>query len=73
MRHTLLLVFCVTTYAVATVEGFGWLLISMGVAQCERRLVRTRALYIASFGLILVYREVPWARLFAEGIGVAGP
>jgi len=73
VRHTLLIVFCVTTYAVATVEGFGWLLISMGVAQCEPRFVRTRALYIASFGLILVYREVPWARLFAEGIGVAGP
>ena len=72
-RHALLIVFCATTYAVATVEGFGWLLISMGVAQCDPRLVKTRALYIASFALILVYREVPWARLLAEAIGAAGP
>jgi hypothetical protein len=72
-RHALLIVFCATTYAVATVDGFGWLLISMGVAQCEPRLVRTRVLYLASFALILFYREVPWARLVADAIEVAGP
>lgn len=73
VRHALLIVFCVTTYAVATVDGFGWLLISMGVAQCDPRLVKTRILYCASFALILAYREVPWARLVADAIGVAGP
>jgi hypothetical protein len=72
-RHALLIVFCATTYAVATVDGFGWLLISMGVAQCDSRHVRTRILYVASFALILVYREVPWARLVADAVGVAGP
>jgi hypothetical protein len=72
-RHALLIVFCATTYAVATVDGFGWLLISMGVAQCDSRLIRTRILYVASFALILFYREVPWARLVADAIGVAGP
>jgi hypothetical protein len=69
LRDTLLMAFCVTTYAVATVEGFGWLLISMGVAQCEPDRRKTRGFYLASFALILVYREVPWARLLAELTG----
>ena len=69
LRHALLIVFCVTTYAVATVEGFGWLLIAMGVAQCDAHRFRTRLFYLASFALILVYREVPWARLLAELAG----
>jgi hypothetical protein len=70
-RHALLIVFCVTTYAVATVDGFGWLLISMGVAQCAPQLVRTRALYLASYALIIVYREVPWALLLVDAVGGA--
>ena len=69
LRHALLIAFCVTTYAVATVEGFGWLLISMGVAQCNAHHLRTRCFYLASFALILGYREVPWARLLAELAG----
>lgn len=64
-RHGLLLLFCATTYAVAPVDGFGWLLVAMGVAQCERGRDVTRALYLAVFALILVYREVPVARLLA--------
>jgi hypothetical protein len=72
-RHALLIVFCATTYAVATVDGFGWLLIAMGVAQCDSRLARTRALYVASYALILVYREVPMASLIADAVGGAGP
>jgi hypothetical protein len=72
-RHALLIVFCVTTFAIATVDGFGWLLISMGVAQCDPRFVRTRILYCASFALILVYREVPWARLAVDALEGAGP
>ena len=64
-RHALLLLFCATTYAVAPVEGFGWLLIAMGVAQCDRERVFTRALYLVVYALILVYREVPVARLLA--------
>src|SRR5262249_53882591 len=33
VRHTLLLVFCAVTYAIAPVGGFGWLLAAMGMAQ----------------------------------------
>ncbi len=65
LRDPLLLFFCATTYAIATVEGFGWLLIAMGVAQCAPERQTTRLLYLACFGLIVFYREVPWAeRIF---------
>ena len=59
----MLLAFCATTYAVATIEGFGWLLIAMGVAQCEPARRSMPALYLAAYVLILFYREVPWASL----------
>ena len=58
-RDTLLLVFCVTTYAVASVPGFGWLLATMGLAQCPPERTRIRAAYLAVFALILLYAEVP--------------
>jgi hypothetical protein len=61
-RDGLLILFCASSYAVATVEGFGWLLLAMGVAQCHPR-SRTRWAYVATFVLILFYREVPWSEL----------
>jgi hypothetical protein len=61
VRDPVLLLFCGTTYAVATVEGFAWLLLAMGVAQCEGR--RTGAAYLGVFALVLLYREVPWLGL----------
>lgn len=60
MRNIVLLSFCVTTYAVATITGFGWLLLAMGVAQCGPKRW-TRFFYLAVFGLILFYSHVPWA------------
>ncbi len=60
-RDALLLLFCATTYAIATVEGFAWLLLAMGVAQCERG--ATRLAYLGVFSLVLLYREVPWLTL----------
>ena len=65
-RDALLLLFCVTTYAIAPVEGFGWLLIAMGVAQCESKQRKMRWAYLTAFALILIYREAPWAQLLAE-------
>jgi hypothetical protein len=38
-RHAVLLVFIVTTYPIATVVGFGWLLVAMGVANLDRRVL----------------------------------
>jgi hypothetical protein len=61
LRHLLLLVYCIVTYAIATVDGFGWLLLAMGAAQCEPEQRRTRWAYMAVFVLILFYREISWA------------
>lgn len=61
LRHGLLLVYCAITYAVATVDGFGWLLLAMGAAQCRLEQHRTRIAYAAVFVLIIFYREVDWA------------
>jgi hypothetical protein len=61
-RDPLLLAFAVVTYAVAPVEGFGWLLLAMGLAQCDRARPWPRAAYPAVFALLVVYRELPWGR-----------
>jgi hypothetical protein len=67
VRDGVLLAFCAGTYAIAPVAGFGWLLLAMGVAQTDAGRARTRALYLAAFALILLYRELPWLDLFAAG------
>jgi hypothetical protein len=66
LRNALLIVFCATTYAVATVDGFGWLLIAMGLAGCDVERTRTRVALLATFALILFYREVPWLFWLAD-------
>jgi hypothetical protein len=55
-RDLFLVVFCVTTYSVATVDGFGWLLIAMGVSQSGEGRKAVRFLYIGAFLLIIFYR-----------------
>ena len=55
-RNVLLIAYCAVTYAVATIDGFAWLLLSMGAAQTERHQVRTIAGFLAVFVLVLVYR-----------------
>jgi hypothetical protein len=59
-RHAALLVFCATAYAVAPVATFGWLLVVLGLAQCEPGRRRTRALYLAAFALVFLYAALPW-------------
>jgi hypothetical protein len=71
LRDALLILFCVSTYAIATVEGFGWLLITMAVAQCEADRTRTQVAYLATFALILFYREVSWLTWLADLTGSA--
>jgi hypothetical protein len=63
-RDASLLVFCVGTYAIAPVAGFGWLLVAMGVAQSSSPGVRW--LYLATFALIAFYEEVPWLEVLAD-------
>jgi hypothetical protein len=65
-RHASLLTFCLTTYALAPVAGFGWLLASMGLAHVRTDQHWLRGAYLAVFILILLYAEFPWAGLLAE-------
>jgi hypothetical protein len=60
IRDPLLIGFCAVTYLVAPVSGFGWLLIALGVAQTDTERWRTRAAYVAVFGLVYLYRESSW-------------
>ncbi len=64
-RDFVLLVFCITTYAVAPVPGFGWLLISMAIAQCESG-PRVYIAHFITFFLILFYYQVHWAKLLVD-------
>ena len=61
-RHVLLMIFCAATYAFAPVAGFGWLLLVMGMSQCEEGDRRWRLAYAVTFFLVLFIVEIPWAR-----------
>jgi hypothetical protein len=63
LRDYLLIIFCVTTYGVANVDGFGWLLLAMGVAQAGEGRTRVRLLYAAAFLLIIFYGYYTFSRL----------
>ena len=65
-RHAALLMFCATTYALAPVAGFGWLIATMGLAQCRPNQQLLRGAYMAAFVMILLYSEIPWTDVLAE-------
>ncbi len=67
-RNVALLCFAVTTYAIATVAGFAWILLILGVAQCEEDERVTRFAYCAAFLLVLVY-TLPWGSWLGAGLG----
>ncbi|HUP25816.1 MAG TPA: hypothetical protein VNB06_23105 [Thermoanaerobaculia bacterium] len=60
LRHGTLLLFAWTTYAFATVVGFGWLLVILGVSQCEPRERAMRLAYLATFFVVFAHQVVPW-------------
>jgi len=63
LHHLSLLLFCGVTYAIAPVAGFGWLLLTMGVALCRADQRLLRATYVVTWFLVLFYSEVPWANV----------
>jgi hypothetical protein len=65
-RHVALLLFCATTYALAPVAGFGWLIATMGLAQCRPPQRTLRTAYIAAFLLVLLYSEIPWTAVLMD-------
>ncbi len=68
-RHVALLVFCATTYALAPVAGFGWLIATMGLAQVRPHQQTLRVAYISVFLLILLYSEIPWTGVLGDWMG----
>ena len=65
-RDPLLLAFCATTYAAAPVAGFGWILLSMGIAQLDSDRHRMRGAYLATFAWILFATRWPWLGWLAD-------
>ncbi len=65
-RQIVLLVFCLVTYPFAPVAGFGWLLLVMGLAQCNPNQRMMKALYVISYFLVLLFAEIPWAGAILE-------
>lgn len=55
VRHGLLLVFILTTYAVAPVIPYGWTLLMMGFANCPADWTRMRAGYVTAFMALQIY------------------
>ena len=70
-RNVLLIAFGVSTFAFATVRGFGWLLMALGFAQCAADERRARAGYVATLFLIEIYRSVPWSRMLIDALGLS--
>ena len=68
-RHVLLLTFCLVTYALAPVAGFGWLLLVMGLALIAQDWPALRKIYVGVFIMVLFYSEVPWAALLRRAGG----
>ncbi|WP_207398626.1 hypothetical protein [Bremerella alba] len=58
LRHYLLLTFAVTTYMVAPVEGFGCMLMLLGMAQCQVKDRYFFMAYVVAFALIQVVGQM---------------
>ena len=56
LRNLALLFFAISTYSIATVKGFGWILMILGYAQTEENESRARLGYLAVFILLQLYK-----------------
>lgn len=72
IRNWVLLLFGWTTYTVATVPTFGWVLMTFGAAQCRRDERGVRLLYALTCGLVLVYSYVKILSLLAPFVPAPG-
>jgi hypothetical protein len=67
LRHGLLVGFCVGTYPIAPVAGFGWLLLAMGVTAAEG--ARWRNAFVAAWLIVLAGTALPWVSWLADALG----
>jgi hypothetical protein len=63
LRHVVLIFFCATTYAIAPVASFGWMLLAMGTAACPPTALRLRGAYVVCFTLLVLHDAISWATL----------
>jgi hypothetical protein len=63
-RDFLLLAFVLTTYLIAPVIGFGWVLVIMGASQSTTHFKYTQLLYILSFFILQIYL-IPWTSIIS--------
>jgi hypothetical protein len=61
-RDVALVTFVATTYAVAPVVGFGWVLVCLGLAQHDAERSKIRLAYLVAFLLVQAY-TAPWTSL----------
>ena len=61
LRDPLLILFVLSAYPIATVVGFGQVLVVLGLAQTRNRLGVERAVYLACF-VLLPLLEFPFVR-----------
>lgn len=60
-RDWLLITFIITTYPIATVHGFAWLIVIMAFAQCSPEFKLQRMMYLALFiGMPLMDIPIPY-------------
>jgi hypothetical protein len=62
LRDAILIIFALTTYAIAPVIGFGWTLLIMGMVQTEQRPAVVRAAYVTTFVALQIF-VAPWGSL----------
>lgn len=72
IRNWVLLLFGLTTYTVATVPTFGWVLMTFGAAQCEKDERGMRLAYTLACGLILIYSYLKILTLLRPLVPEAG-
>ena len=72
-RHIILLLFAWTTYTTVTNVGvsFGWVLMTLGVAQCEPGRRHLRLLYVATCCLLLAYNYLPLFSFIGQAMTTA--
>jgi len=68
-RDAALLLFCWTAYSFGNVTGFGWLLLTMGIAQCDGERKRIRFIYLLTYVLVLLYARTPWGSFLVSLLG----
>jgi hypothetical protein len=68
-RDAALLAFCVSTYAVATVAGFGWLLLAIGLAQVKETRSALRLCYVGALIAVMAFAQIPWVEWLAGALG----